>query len=172
MTVRSARVPWLRRPGFSLIEVLALMAGLAAALALLGIVLVGALKLEQAGTGALHRLAARRDLAEQFRADVARAAEAPPRWQEDAAGPSCLILGDGKNRHVVYRWEGQRLLRVEFVGDEGHRREVGLGGGPSAVEFERSGGGRLLTLKLSAVRKDGVKQPSATITAALGGDLQ
>jgi hypothetical protein len=104
---------------------------------------------------------------------VAQAADAPERWQEDVAGPTCLILARGDDRHVVYRWEEGRLERFESVGKTTHRSEFARHGGPADVAFERSGdGGRLLTLRLFTARKDGGKQPSAEITAALGGDLQ
>jgi hypothetical protein len=155
------------------VEVLVVMAALAVATGLLIVALEGALKLEHASSGLLDGLRARHALADQFRADVARAADAPEHWQKEAAGPTCLILAVGNDRHVVYRWEAERLLRIEAAGKKAHRREVGLGEGATAVTFERSGaGGRLVTLQLFTVRKDGVRKPSAEITAALGGDLQ
>lgn len=162
-----------RRPGFTLMEAAVILAALALIAAVLAVALGGALRLQKASAGALERLGARRDLADQFRADVAGAADAPPRWQDEVAGPTCLILRLRDGRHVLYRWEAERLERVEVVGERTHRHEVALGGGPAAVEFERSGaGGRLLTLRLFAVGKRGSKQPSGEITAALGGDLQ
>jgi hypothetical protein len=162
-----------RRPAFSLIEVLMVMAALTVALGMLVVVLGGALRLEKASSGALARLLAQRELADQFRADVAGAADAPERWQEEAAGPACLILRLGKDRHVVYRWEAERLVRSEVVGEREQRRELALGAGPVAVEFARDRpGGRLMTLRVFTTRKDGGKQLSAEITAALGGDLQ
>jgi type II secretory pathway component PulJ len=162
-----------RRPGFSLIEICVVLAALALALSMLAVALGGALRLERASSAALERLGAHRDLANQFRADVAQAAEAPQRWHDTEAGPTCLILRMGKDRHVVYRWDGDRLARFDHSGDEAHRRDFGLGGGPAAVEFDRSRvGGRLLTLRVFAVARDGGRVPAAEITAALGGDLQ
>jgi prepilin-type N-terminal cleavage/methylation domain-containing protein len=161
------------RPGFTLLEVSAVMAALGLAAGMLVVALAGGLKLEKASTGILDRLGTQRDLADQFRTDVAQAANAPPRWQEDVAGPDCLILGLGADRHVVYRWEDGRLVRFEFEGEQTHHREVALGGGHLAAEFERPrAGGRLITLRLLTIRKDGSKQPAAEIAAALGGDLQ
>jgi hypothetical protein len=148
------------------------MAALTAAMGLLVVALAGALQLQHASADALDRLGAQRDLADQFRADVAQAADAPERWQDETAGPDCLILRLGKDRHVVYRWEAERLVRSETAGEREHRHEIALGEGPAAVEFARSGpGGRLLTLRLFTVRKDG-RKPAAEFTAALGGDLQ
>jgi hypothetical protein len=133
------------------------MAALALVAGLLAVVLGGALRLEKASARGLEGLGTQRDLADQFRTDVARAADAPARWQEEAAGPTCLIL----------------RLGFEFEGTWTHRRPVTPGGGPAAVEFDRSGaGGRLVILRLFIILKDGSKQPSAEIAAALGGDLQ
>jgi hypothetical protein len=154
-------------------EVTVLMAALALAAGLLAVALRGALTLEKASARTLERLGTQRALADPFRADVARARDAPEHWQDEEAGPTCLILALGEGRHVVYRWEAGRLVRLEFAGEETHRREVPPGGGTAAVAFERSGeGGRLITLRLFTVRKDGKLQPSAEIVAALGGDLQ
>jgi hypothetical protein len=152
---------------------LVVMAALTVVTGVLAVALAGALKLERASAGALDRLGAQRDLADRFRADVAQAADAPERWREDVAGPTCLILARGEDRHVVYRWEERRLERVEFVGTTTHRSEFARHGGPADVAFERRrDGGRLITLRLFTAGKDGSKHPSAEIAAALGGDLQ
>src|SRR5439155_12693540 len=156
--------------------------GLGVAIALLTAALWGALRLEKSSEQALDRLRTRQTLADQFRADVAQAAEAPERWKQDVAGSSCLILA-GENRHVVYRWKDQRLLRFESVGEKTQERDVPVGfgpnwqpgpsGGPPAVIFDRSSvGGRLLTLRLFNIRENGGKVPLLEITAALGGDRQ
>jgi type II secretory pathway pseudopilin PulG len=169
-TARTLRSP--RRPGFTLLEVLLVIGVLTMALALLAVASSGAIKLHQACAGALDRLGAQQALADQFRADVARAAEAPDRWQEEVAGPRCLILRLGENGHVLYRWEADRLERAESAGDKPQWRPMPLGG-PAVAEFIRTGAsGRLVTLRLSAVRKGGGKDPPAEITAALGGDRQ
>ncbi len=161
-----------RRPGFTLIETLTVMAALGLLVEVLAVVLVGALRLEKASARALDRMSTRRDLADQFRADVAQADQAPEQWQDEAAGPTCLILARGRDRHVVYRCAEGRLLRTETVGGAAHRREVAPGD-RAAVEFERSGaGGRLLTLRLFLLNEDGTRQQAARITAALGGDVQ
>jgi hypothetical protein len=150
------------------------MAAVGVASLLLVVVMVGALRLEGAGAGDLNRLGVRGDLADLFRGDVGRATEAPARWQEEEAGPHCLILASGSDRHVVYRWEADRLVRVESAGDRTYRRHVGLGGDTAAAEFERPrDGGQLFTLRVYLNHKDGRRRrPAAEFTAALGGDLQ
>jgi type II secretory pathway component PulJ len=173
MRRQSAGFPSRHRPGFTLIEVSALMAALALTLGMLTVILGGALRLQRASMGDLERLGALRELADQFRADVAQATEAPEHWQKESADATCLILAFSGDRHVLYLWEAKHLARFEFRGERMQRRDIKLGEEPLDVEFVRSGpGGRLLTFRLFAIHKDGARQPSAEITAALGGDLQ
>jgi hypothetical protein len=173
MTLCSAARASRRRPAFTLLEVLGFMTAIAMALALLLVVLGGALKLEAASAGVLKRLGAQRVLADQFRTDVNRAVEAPQRWKDNEAGATCLILRQGKDRHIVYRFEAGRLVRFEHSGEHVQQRDVALGGGQWAIEFVRpEKGGRLFTLRLSSVRKGATPEPAEEITAALGEDLQ
>jgi hypothetical protein len=149
------------------------MAGLTVATGLLTAVLWGGRTIEKASAAALQQLQTQQVLADQFRTDVAQAADVAQRWNEEVAGPTCLILRLGKDRVVLYRWEAGRMVRSEFVGEKVQRRAIPVGGGPSAAEFVRSGpGNRLVTLRLLTLRKDGRKEPTVDITAALGGDLQ
>jgi type II secretory pathway component PulJ len=172
MTTRSPFLLSLRRPGFSLLDVTVLMAALAIISTVLVVALGGALKVEKASSGALERLLTLRDLADQFRADVASATDTPQRWQDEEAGPTCLILSLGKDHHVLYRGNAQRLVRLEHEGGKTYRQEIALST-PVAVEFEQSpAGSRLITLHLSRVLEDGRKFPSAEIAATLGGDLE
>jgi hypothetical protein len=149
------------------------MAALALIVALVAITLGVTLRLERVSIGSLERLAAQRALADQLRADVARAVDAPERWQDDEAGPDCLILRLGKDHYVVYRRESKRLVRLVFDGETTHGGPLSLGADPVVVEFDRSRvGEKLLTCRLFAPGKHGEKYPLAEITAALGGDLQ
>jgi hypothetical protein len=157
----------------SIVELTSIMAAVALALGMLVVILAGALKIETASATSLRRLGAQHELANQFRADVARAAAAPEDWQDDVAGPTCLILGMGKDRHVVYRFQADRLRRFEYTGDEVQQREVALGGTGTAAEFVRPpAGSRLQTLRVYGVRKPGNWELLVEITAALGGDRQ
>jgi hypothetical protein len=154
------------------VEAAVLMAALAIVSTLLVVVLGGALKIEKVSSGAMERLGTLRDLADQFRADVADAADAPKGWQEEVAGPTCLILSLGKDHHVLYRAEEERLVRLEYKGEKTHRRQLAPRT-PLAIEFERpAAGSRLITLRLFSLRKDGSKYPAVEIAAALGGDLE
>ena len=161
------------RPAFTLTEMVAVMAVMSVALALLTLTTVGALRLNRACVKALDRLGARQALADQFRADVARAVEAPARWRDDEAGPTCLLLGLGENHTIRYRWEANRLERAEFGGEQTHRRPIAIGDAAAVIEFRRSDSkSRLLTLWLCALRPDGSKERPVEITASLGGNLQ
>jgi hypothetical protein len=162
-----------RRPGFSLIEVAAVMAGLGVAVGLLTTVLWGAIRLEKVSAASLQAISSRQGLADQFRLDVALTREAPERWKDDVAGPGCLLLRMDADRLVVYRCEGERLIRSEVSARAVQKRELGLGPGRTVVEFRRTGpGGRLLTLRLATPRPGGQKGRPLDITAALGGDLE
>lgn len=165
-------VPRSRRPGFTLIEMCMVMAALALLSGVAAVALVGALRLQRSSADALDRMSAWRDLADQFRADVAGATAVPERRGDDVAGPACLLLTLGAEDQVVYRVEGERLVREEYVGGARHRREVARGKGLTAFEFERADGGRLVTLRLFTLGADGRRRPAVAFAAALGGDLQ
>src|SRR5438874_9061798 len=94
-----------RREGFTLIELLVVMSVLIMSLVLGATLLLAAMRADQAGAATLRRLAWRAELIDQFRADVARAAAAPERLGDLAAGPACLILQMPGGAHVVYRWQ-------------------------------------------------------------------
>jgi hypothetical protein len=148
------------------------MAALVLVCTLLAVALGGALRIHRASLRTVERLGTLRHLADQFRADVARATDAPQRRKNDVAGPTCLILALGKDQHIVYRAEAERLERLEYDGERIRRYDVAPKM-PLAVEFERSpGGGRLITLHLLSIRDDGSKLPMLEVAAALGGDLE
>ncbi len=162
-----------RRPAFSLLDMCGFMAALALALSLLLVVLAGALRLEAASAGVLRQLGAQRELADQFRQDVARATEAPQRWNEAKASATCLILRQSKDRHIVYRVDANRLVRSEHVGERVQQRPMALGRGQVAVEFVRPAeGGRLFAVRVSSIPKAGNTEFVTEIAATLGGDLQ
>lgn len=160
------------RRGFTLFEIVTVMAALGAAMGLLTVVLWGSLRLEKASAADLQGLSLRQALAEQFRADVGQATEAPAAWNGHAAGPDRLILFLGPSRRVVYHWQTDRLTRTEFQGEKARQRELRTGG-PFTVEFSKAdAAGKLLTLRLSLRQRHGGVTSLLEITAALGGDLR
>jgi hypothetical protein len=144
-----------------------------ALLVLVGVAtMLGALRVQMAVTASQERLAARGALADQFRADVGGAAAAPDRLGEWTADPRCLILRTAGGRHVLYRWEDGRLERGERAGGgEVSWRHVALGPQGATVEFGRSGGGHVITLRVSEPR-GGKSDRETEVVAALGGDLR
>src|SRR5262249_22215142 len=138
------------RAGFTLIEAVGVMSGLGIAIGLLTAALGGGTRLGRVRAAALRALSSGWGLPVQFRADVAQAEEAPPRWKDHSAGPTCLLLRLGPDQIVLYCWQAQRLTRSEFVGETVRQQAMSLGRVPIAVEFRRSSpGDRLLTLRLA-----------------------
>jgi type II secretory pathway pseudopilin PulG len=165
--------PIRQRRGFTLIEMSVIMMALALALALTSLITWGAMRLERTAAGGLQSLTARQAFIDQFRTDVGAAADAPERWQEDTAGPTCLILHRGEKRYVIYRWSEERLERSELDGETARSIPVSLGANPTRVQFSRTGqDGRLLVARLFTVHPDGREDQSAEIMAALGGELK
>jgi prepilin-type N-terminal cleavage/methylation domain-containing protein len=159
-----------RRGGFTLLEMLIVMTALTLTTTLLTLTLLGGLKLMRSSDDALQRLGDRQALADMFRADVAGASEAPPRWQEETAGAACVILRRSADRVVVYRWVDGRLERAEYADEQVRRHDVAVGGRGTEVEFGTTG--RLLALRFFTVAPDGHRLLASEIVAALGGDLQ
>jgi hypothetical protein len=162
-----------RRPGTSLFELSFIIGATTLAAAVLAATMIGALRIEKASANALRQTAVRNTLADQFRADVAVAAETPARWHEEVAGPVCLILRIDDQRHVVYRFEEDRLTRSSFMAKEEHRYTTSLGspGAPGPTgEFGRAG--KLVSLRLFTALPSGDKRLANEFSAALGGDRQ
>ncbi len=159
------------RRGFSLLEMAGVMGALTLVLLMLVTVLMAALRNEQVAARSTQRLLARAALADQFRADVARATAAPRTLGDLEAGPTCLILRLGDGEHLVYRFR-ERWLERSTAGEEGPFQRVPLGERDVTVEFGQEAGGRLLSLRLIDVPRSGGPQREFEVRAALGGDLR
>jgi type II secretory pathway pseudopilin PulG len=190
---KMSRAPALarRRPGFSLVEMVALMWALGLAMVVGAALLVGVIRTERAAAASYRRLADRGALADQFRDDVGQAAAAPDRMDEWTAGPTCLLLMLADGRRVTYCWDDGHLERSEQRDARTFRRYMPLGidSGPrpvpaadregrdmkgTEVEFTRTGNdGRILTLRVSEPpAAAGVASRPVEIVAALGGDVR
>lgn len=164
-----------RRAGFTLIEVLVVMAVMALYVAVGSVLIFGVLRTYEADAAAQRRSTARRILADQFRADVAAAEAAPDRDGDDTAGPRRLLLRQPGGRLVAYRRTAAGLERLATRGDDVERLVLALGGEPVEVEFRRGGpDGRLVTLRLTETRGTEGAEVHFThdLTAALAGDLR
>ena len=161
-----------RRRGFTLLEMLAVMAGLAI-LSLMGVVIIaGAFKIHQATSAAHTRANQHETFVDQFREDVARAASAPASLDKWTAGPSCLILQTAEKTQIVYVDTEGRLERWRWPKGGAYLLHPGPEG--TKVSFDRSGpDGKLVTMKLQPpASPNGKERDPLYISAALGGDLR
>jgi prepilin-type N-terminal cleavage/methylation domain-containing protein len=161
-----------KRRGYSLIEMACVMVLLTLVIGTLGVLLWEMLEVERAQSANLQRTWQQQALADQFRADVAGAQQAPAQWQQYKAGPHTLILHMKNGQHVLYVWYEGKLERRTFADDKEQVRLLPLDASRVAVEFVReSSDSGLLRLRLAAL-KDGSPTSGQTveIAAALGGD--
>jgi hypothetical protein len=159
------------RRGFSLLEAVCAIWALTLIMFLGVTTLLGAMKIEKAGTAASDRQTFLTTAADQFRDDVATAIEAPDRVGEVDAGDDSLILRKGDDRYVFYRAEEGRLERSVVARPNAMLQWIPLGGNWDTIEFVRSGpNGRLITLRLCQAVEIGRRQRPTEVSAALGGD--
>jgi prepilin-type N-terminal cleavage/methylation domain-containing protein len=156
-----------RRSGFSLLELLAVMAILGILIAMTFATMAGTIRTEQASVASFHKLAVQSALADGFRADVAQAKSAPDKFDTFVKSPTCLILELPDRSHIVYRWAKGRLTRTTRSGKAKGEQPLPLGEKRATAEFSWSGepAHALLTLRLK-----GQALAPLEITAALGGD--
>jgi hypothetical protein len=161
-----------QRPAFTLLEMIAVIWALGVLLGF-GVALVMAgVQTDRVGAGTLRELSRRAELADQFRADVAKADAAPESFEKWAAGPDCLILHMPGDVHVVYRWQNGQVERFVRRGTSEMRRPIGVGPENTTVEFVRPAGERpVVTLRIVESPGRGVTW-RVDIAAALGGDVR
>ena len=161
------------RPGFTLLEVLVIMFALGVVMLLGTATLLGIIQMAHATTAGFDQQLLRSVLADEFRADVAQAADTPANVGEVTAGSTCLVLRRPDGRHIIYRWNNHQLERSEVAGSVTARRWLPLGGARPAIEFSRAGNDRrLIVLRLRQPWGAGKRQRQLEIAAALGGDLR
>ncbi|MFO0808442.1 MAG: type II secretion system protein [Gemmataceae bacterium] len=159
------------RAGYTLLEMLVVMWGLAIALGM-GIVLVTTLlRADRVSQATLRHLVLRATVADQFRADVGRAADAPDALGEDKRGPACLILRVPDVGHVIYRVKAEQLERIVRATDGMDvRRSEPIGPPESTVEFGRTEGERpTIVLRLIDAPAPGAIRRTE-IAAVVGSD--
>jgi len=162
----SVRYP---RPGWSLLELSAVLVILGVLLALTFATVAGAMRTEQASVASFHKLAVQSALADLFRTDVAKAKTAPMKFDKFAKAPDCLLLEMPDGTHIVYQWAKSRLTRSTYSGTKTGEQQVPLGEKRATAEFSWSNDAAhpLLTMRVNS----GTHTP-VEITAALGGDNQ
>lgn len=159
------------RRAYSLIEMLAVMAVLAFILGLGGALLLTAMRADQVGAATLHEMSIHDELADQFRADVARATETPAELGNLKAGPTCLILRTAAG-HVAYHWHDHKLDRIVLANGQESRRPVAVSSEDTSVEFVRPAGDRtIISVRVIQTLPRTAKR-TTEISAALGGDVR
>lgn len=158
------------RAGFTLLEMLAVMWAMAVALSLGAVLMITILRSDRVSQATLRQLAWRSTAADQFRADVARAEDAPDAFAEFRRGPTCLILRLAGG-HVIFVAAGEKLERIVRAADGSETRRAEPVGPPdSAVELDRIDGPiPILVLRLIDPPAAGPRR-RLEIAAAFGGD--
>lgn len=163
-----------RRSGFTLIEMLVVMVGLASIMIIGANLIVEMRRLEREGAEDDTLMVRRFDLADRFRADVRNAVALPLKDGGYAAGDDCILLKMPGEGLVVWRLQGGEAIRREF-GPDGRdvRKTFPLGAENAQAAFGPADPeGRTATLRLLGKRVVmGRREPGAIeIVAALGGE--
>jgi Prokaryotic N-terminal methylation motif len=159
------------RNAFTLIELAVVLSVLTLVMLLSGVIVVTTIKIGQSGAMSLQALVAYKELADQFRADVAVATAAPAEFGRYVAGPECLLLRNQSGDCIVYRWDSERLERFVLSHREPERRPLATGSIAIVPTFDRSAvERRIVTLRLVDSRPSPGRV--VEISAALGGDLR
>jgi hypothetical protein len=119
-----------------------------------------------------NRIQQSKAVGDQFRADVARAKEAPQQWRRYVADETTLILKMSDDEHVVYLRTEKSLKRIEQTRDDLKERLVVV---PLAmtVEFLQPRDTKLVRLRLTPTRF-GKELPGQSLefAAMVGGDAR
>jgi prepilin-type N-terminal cleavage/methylation domain-containing protein len=165
------RISSLARRGFSLIELLCVILLISVIGGLLTLILKETLEVERVQAAGFQQLLLSNALADQFRADVAQAESAPPRWGKYKSDEQTLIL-QMKKEHVVYLWEDDKLQRFAIDDQQTLERTLPVSGNRVEVKFVHdAANAKLIRLQIRVVREgNAVPAQTLDIAAALGGD--
>jgi prepilin-type N-terminal cleavage/methylation domain-containing protein len=159
------------RRGFTLIEMLVVLALLTILTGILVLLLKETLQIERSQARGFDKVLQNNALADQFRADVAQAENTSKEWQTFKADRRTLILQMPDGNHVVYVQQGDTLLRRAFENGKESVRTLPLG---SDVDVEFAGDGdnlNLIRMRMHVLREGSPLPGQALeIAAALGGD--
>jgi prepilin-type N-terminal cleavage/methylation domain-containing protein len=161
----------MKRRGFTLVELLCVMACLAVLGTALVLIMNHILLAERLQAQGYDRIQQSRALADQFRFDVARAEKPLDRWDEFDAGPTTLILAMKSGEHTVYQWRDGALKRLVTDNGETTERAMPLPIGAEVEFIAMDADSKLARLRLHIVRNGKIAPGQALeIAAALGGD--
>jgi type II secretory pathway pseudopilin PulG len=160
-----------KRAGYTLLEMMTVIWMLSVVLGLGMALLLTAMRADKVGEATLRQLTRHAELADQFRADVAAAVEAPDRLGEFTAGPACLILRNAGGP-VIYNWHDGKLDRTDRTSGTETRRPIAMASENTKVEFIRPAGEwPILTVRVIETSPRGLHR-QMEVSAALGGDTR
>jgi type II secretory pathway component PulJ len=155
-----------KRPGFTLFEIILVVAGASMIVATCAMLLHVLLRLDTVGRSHLNDASTVSRLARQFREDVRTASKAD-RTPESNQAPRLTLTTPGAPT-VIYQVESDRLLRLESLGDKVVRRESYSIARLGPVAFEGDGGFIRLVLLRKPDEPGTAIRPRARIDARLG----
>ena len=153
-----------KRRGVTLIEILCALVLLAVVTGVLAVLITHTLEAQRIQASSYERLHQGKTLADQFRADVARAKKVLEQWGDDAAGPDTLILQMEEAKVIVYKTSERGVDRVPSPKTQETERLLPLPEG-TGVEFIKDDA--VIRMRLTPMRQ---KAQALEIAAALAGD--
>lgn len=151
-----------KRRGTTLVEVLVVVAVLAALMPVLGSLFWSTARIQQAGLASFEDLQRRVDLFATFRDDVAQATELPEFAGDHQASEFCMLLTGPDGDLVVYRGGDGTVTRRVLRAKGGDERTFALADAEAKVRFARRG--RLAEMTIAPPHRG-----TTTIAAAMGG---
>jgi type II secretory pathway component PulJ len=155
-----------KRRGFTLFEVILVVAGASMIVATCAMLLHVLLRLDNVARSHLNDASTVSRLARQFREDVRTAAKADRTSEPNQAQKLALATPGAPT--VIYQVENDRLLRTETLGDKVLRRESYSIARLGPVAFEDNGGFIRLILLRKPDEPGTAIRPRARIDARLG----
>jgi hypothetical protein len=152
-----------RRPGFSLLELLGVLFGLAVLLALFASVFWGLYRVGESSERSATHVRQQALLIDQFRGDIAECREMAGIGGDYESSPICLFERPN-GETLTYRWHDGVLERALLRDDRRDTQVVAVGADDATVSFGRKG--KLVTMTVASPRRSPL-----VIAAALGGDL-
>jgi prepilin-type N-terminal cleavage/methylation domain-containing protein len=163
-----------KRVGFTLVEMLVVMAMIVVLGGVMAKLLVETIRAERTQREGLDKILHDHALADQFRIDVAQAESAPEKWRDYVAGKDSLILQMPGGGQVVYLWKEKALRHLAVADKTENERRVPTGADGVDVEFSHDPlNPKLIVVRLYFLREGKALPGQALeIAAALGGDLR
>jgi prepilin-type N-terminal cleavage/methylation domain-containing protein len=156
------------RRGVTLIEILCVIVLLAVVTAVLMLLINHTLEAQRIQSHSYETLQQSKALADQLRADVARAKSTLKQWREYTSDVDTLILRTTEEETIVYTKAEGGLLRIAAQNDQQLERPTPLPEG-TAIEFVQAE--RIIRVRLTPARGGKAHAgQSLEIAAALGGD--